>query len=129
LTTFQADEEIGTIIPLCCLKPSGNWTTAFHPDASIQRVSYRDSRHTVEPHDFTLLRRSSFSYEGRAAVVSPVPSAEPVEACPPSPRLRRTPARIPPQRNSRGFPRRRVNAKPPGMNTLNGLTHMGITTP
>jgi hypothetical protein len=49
----------------------------------------------VEPHGFT-------------AVVPFVPSAEPAEACLPLPRLRRTPARIPPRLNSRGFLRRRV---------------------
>jgi len=46
----------------------------------------------VKLHGFSLLRRSSFSYEGRAAVASWNSSAESAEAYPPSPRLRRIPA-------------------------------------
>jgi len=47
----------------------------------------------VEPHGLSLLRRSSFGYEGRAAVapLHTLRRAEPSEAHPPSPRLRRVP--------------------------------------
>ena len=47
----------------------------------------------VEPHGLSLLRRSSVGYEGRAAVapLHMLRRAEPSEAYPPSPRLRRVP--------------------------------------
>jgi hypothetical protein len=50
---------------------------------------------SVNPHGFT-------------AVVPLVSSAQFAEACPPSPRLRRTPVRIPSRLNNHGFLRRRV---------------------
>lgn len=74
----------------------------------------------VEPHDFSILLRSNFGCEGRTAVVLFVSSVEPAESCPPSPRLRRTPAahsstasstlrsNLLRSTGSRGFLRRRV---------------------
>jgi hypothetical protein len=56
------------------------WTTAWHCVSCGQAsdpATRSDSRtprclvRAVEPHGFSLLRRSNFGYQGRAAVVSP----------------------------------------------------------
>ena len=86
----------------------------------------RSITHRYRP---SLLTAATFLVEphGLTAVVSFVSSAELTEACPPSPRLRRTPARIPPRLHSRGFLRRRAKRTPAPLRAV--TLHMCVCPP
>ncbi|THI89556.1 MAG: hypothetical protein CAF41_004900 [Nitrospira sp. CG24A] len=80
---FSSVEEVLDVVGQTDETSRGIAETAlrtFHPTLILNRLS---GRAHVEPHGFSLLRRSSFGCEGRTAVVPFVSSAEPAESTPP----------------------------------------------